>query len=222
MMLIHGEDTAKSRGFLNSVVKDFQSQGYEISTVSGVKIDSLELEALSSGQSLFGEKRLIITEGFYSAKKNKEIKWPPGLETIFYESGKLSTVPKDANLEIKTFDFEPVVFKFLEALSAHNQKVFLPLFGKYLRATVAEVAFTMIVRQFRFIILSLDNGKEKPTDYLNLAPWQAAKIRRQAGSFGQENLTGIYAELLRIDEETKNGQSALPLESRLELLLLTI
>ena len=180
------------------------------------------MEDLGSAQSLFNEKRLIIVENFFSNKKNKDRKWPDGIETIFYESGKLSSLPKNILLEVKTFDLAPIVFKFLDSISPGNQQVFVPLYYKYLMSTPTELAFTMIVRQFRFMILSLEKGSDNPSDFSNLASWQLNKLKSQASKFEQEKLVLIYRNLLQIDEETKTGKSELPLESRLELFLLTL
>lgn len=222
MILIHGEDAAKSRDFLNSLRKDYENKNFQITTIPGDKVDTLIVEDLGSSQSLFNEKRLIIVEDFFSNKKNKDRKWSAGIETIFYESGKLSSLPKNIELEVRTFDFEPVVFKFLDSIYPGNQQVFVPLYYKYLMSTPAELAFTMIVRQFRFMILSLEKGSDNPSDFYNLASWQLNKLKSQASKFGQEKLVLIYRNLSQIDEETKTGKSELPLESRLELFLLTL
>ncbi len=105
----------------------------------------------------------------------------------------------------------------------NNTKVLLPLYQKYITDVPAELALTMIVRQFRFLILSLQpEESEFPSDFMNLAPWLRKKYQIQALRFGQDNLINIYAGLLLIDEQSKNGQSPVSLESRLELFLLTL
>lgn len=103
------------------------------------------------------------------------------------------------------FKVNPVVFRFLDALKPGNQVAFLPLWREYLKNDPPEVAFVMIIRQFRLML--------NPAD---LAPWQAAKIRTQARNFPE--ISKIYKQLLEIDYRGKTSQ--MDLQTSLELFML--
>ncbi len=112
------------------------------------------------------------------------------------------------NLQTEEFKLPAVVFAFLDALKPGNQKIFIPLWQKYIASEVPEVAFTMVIRQFR---LMLDPG--------DLAPWQAGKIAAQAKLF---NGPAVYKKLLQIDYQIKSGHMPFDLRTALELWLLTL
>ncbi len=117
------------------------------------------------------------------------------------------------DLKVEEFKIDPVVWRFLEALRPGNQPIFMPLWQKYLLTDPPEVAFIMIVRQFRLML--------NPNDS-TLASWMQRKITAQANTFGEARLKAIYKKLLDIDYAFKSGQSVVDFQTSLELFLLTL
>lgn len=120
---------------------------------------------------------------------------------------------KFPDLKVEEFKLPPVVFQFVDSLKPGNQKIFLPLWQKYLSREVPEIAVSMITRQLRLML-----NPESP----DLAGWQKAKINSQATAFGKERLVQLYKKILEIDYQVKSGTSATDLVTSLELLLLTL
>lgn len=116
---------------------------------------------------------------------------------------------KFPDLTIEEFKINPVVFKFLDNLRPGNQSVFMPFWQEFLKQDPPEVAFVMIVRQFRLML-----------DPRELQPWQIGKIAAQAKLF--KSISEIYKKLLEIDYHIKTGQSVVDLRTALELLLLSL
>lgn len=138
-------------------------------------------------------------------------------QVVIWVDKKLSTTQikdlekKFPNLKVEEFKLDPVVFKFLNALAPGRQAVFLPLWQRYLTTEVPEVAFIMLVRQFRLML--------NPADP-DLLPWQKKSTAAQAKAFG--SLGKIYKQLLDIDYQTKTGLAAVDLRTRLDLFLLKL
>ena len=185
-ILLHGENSLASRNRLTQLKSSFDGEVVEVTDPSQV------VET-----SLFESKRLFVVwqDKKISATQIKELE------------------KKFENLSVEEFKINPVVFKFLDSLQPGTQKTFLPLWQEYLKNDPAEVAFVMLVRQFRLMI---------DPDNADVQPWQKNKIKSQADLFGQNRLIQIYKKLLDIDYQTKTGQSLVDLRTALELLLLTI
>ncbi|MBI4100026.1 hypothetical protein HY440_03395 [Candidatus Microgenomates bacterium] len=184
-LLLHGDNITASRARLTGL----RESGPVVELA--VTDQPPQVTSLFSGEStvvIWSDKKLSATQ-----IKDLEKKFP--------------------DLAAEEFKPDPVVFKFLDALKPGNQRVFLPLWQKYIMVEEPEVAFIMVVRQFRLML--------NPHDP-DLASWQKAKLASQAKSFGQPKLEQIYKQLLEIDYQTKSGRTVVDLKTSLELLLLRL
>lgn len=183
---LHGEDTVASRIRLSELKS---AKNKEVVEIADPK-DMVE-------SSLFADSRQFVL-WFDKKLSVAQIK---DFESKF---GKLS---------VEEFKVSPIVFKFLDSLAPGNQKNFMPLWQAYLRTQPAEVAFVMLVRQFRLLLNLADP---------DVQPWQKGKLASQAKLFAPSQLKTIYQKLLLVDYQNKTGSGIASLSTALELLLLSI
>lgn len=223
--LLHGENTAASRNRFQ------QLQDEAIGTVISLDLSSqMGSDPLAALQAtgLFSETQFAAIENAISTKSLEKL-IPYGLsDAVFWEGKKLTPTqitsfskifPKGTVLEFKV---DQVVFKFVESIRPGNTREMVTLFHQYLKTDVPEIIFTMIVRQFRFLILASTNEKNGPEEWLK-ASWQKAKLAAQAKAFSPTVLREKYQQLNDIDFRNKTGQLVEgSLERALELFLLTL
>ncbi len=106
------------------------------------------------------------------------------------------------------------VFDFVDALSQGNGKAAQKLLHRLLEDEDAFALWGMTIRQFRLLlqareILDARGNQDDVARALGVHPFVAEKTTAQASRFSMEALENIYRRLLRIDEEAKNGQTAL-------------
>jgi DNA polymerase-3 subunit delta len=116
---------------------------------------------------------------------------------------------KDVN-ELTPLLEERNIFELVDALGNRDRKTAIGVFHQLLVDQDQMRIFSMIVRQFRLLLLTREimdhNGKEADiARRLKLHPYVARKISNQARSFSQNQLDTIYRLLLEIDSETKTG-----------------
>ena len=233
MLILHGENTVFSRKELNSLKE--KNNDKEIIFLNGKNLKLTELKEALETQSLFGMEKLIIIENFLSklknlrsGTKNPEINYliqQKHLKNlIFWEDKEInkSLLSLFKKAEIKFFKVERLVFSLVESIKPNNAKVVIDLFKKILLKNPMEIIFSMIIRQFRLLILIKSGTKNGPLEFLRLAPWQKQKLTNQAKFFTMEELRKIYKRLLEIDYNNKTGQSCFDLAKTLELFIIEI
>jgi DNA polymerase-3 subunit delta len=124
-------------------------------------------------------------------------------------------VVEDDVEELTPYFQERSIFELVDALGNRDRKKAVEVFHRLLADQDQQGIFSMIVRQFRFLILTrgiLDhNGGEaeiirqlSPKPF-RLPPFVASKIITQARHFSRSQLDAIYHLLLNMDLETKTG-----------------
>ena len=116
---------------------------------------------------------------------------------------------KDVN-ELTPLLEERNIFELVDALGNRDRKTAIGVFHQLLVDQDQMQIFSMIVRQFRLLLLTREimdhNGMEADiARRLKLHPFVARKISVQARRFSQNQLDTIYRLLLEIDSETKTG-----------------
>ena len=121
---------------------------------------------------------------------------------------------KDVN-ELTPLLEERNVFELVDALGNRDRKTAIGVFHQLLVDQDQLRVFSMIVRQFRFLILAreiLDHngGEQEIKSQLSPHPFRmpsflARAIIAQARHFTQSQLDGIYRRLLNIDSDLKTG-----------------
>ncbi len=117
---------------------------------------------------------------------------------------------------------EASIFALVDALGQGNARRAQQRYHQILRDRDAFQIFGMIVRQFRLLLQAralLDQGAQVKTiqDELQLHPFVAEKITRQARNFRLPTLENIYRHLQKMDVAAKTGQ--MPLELAIDLFI---
>lgn len=220
--LLHGENTIKSYQRLIELQEKYKTAGLEINVLEAAKVNKVTWEQFLSQDSLFSASFLVIS----NFSGNKEIDF--SLLDLFdgpiilYERKKLSTLPKIKNLVEEKFDPPSVMFKFVESIAPGNALETIKLFQETIADQPVEVVMVMLVRQIRMLMLAKSDSTTGPSEWTIMKDWQKGKIMSQAKKFELYKLKNIYSNLLKIDFEIKTGKSPVKLETRLELLLLSI
>ena len=225
LTILHGDDIVASRNKLTSVADSFR--GYDRLNFVGKNTDITDVIQAFEAQSLFGQKKLILLEEFLETKDKlliasllNHLKKDQAHEVIFWEPKEikgelLALFPKS----VQTFFFkqEQPLFRFLDAIGPGNAKQMISLFHEVIKRESAELVFYMIIRQFRLLLGVTSGGAI--SEVKRLAPWQKARLERQARQFSSEKLIIFYRKLFQIERETKTGLNALPLSVSLDLFL---
>jgi len=220
-----GEDIISSRKAFLEHLERLKNEDFEIYRVAGKDITEESLALLSSPTSLFGQKRVLVIEnllaGTKSKEKNKIIQIVSLLNCalVLWENKNFTKGDqlKYPNFVFKNFKLPQVLFKFLDSLSPKKINDNLRLFREAIESTDPNFLFLMLIRQIRLLILASDKN-----DLLKLAPWQKAKLQKQAQFFSLDELKQINRRLLQIDFEQKTSRTPFLIEKQLEILLTEI
>ncbi len=114
------------------------------------------------------------------------------------------------------------VFAMVDAIGQRNGSQALQWLRQLLQDDPAIYAFSMIVRQFRLLLLTKEAqaNHQDPKDVLHLHPYVAGKIIAQARNFSLVDLEKIYHRLSEMDIASKTGQENL--EVSLETFVTTL
>ena len=239
LTIIHGDDTTKSRNyFIDLKTKIPNSQ-----TFDGNEIDPTSLTQIVEGGSLFSDEKNIFIENLLVKKKNSaEYKLIYEILTSTYESlnlvlweGKeidkgILTSFKNAN--VKIFKHPSVLFSFLDSIKPDNSKILLQFFYETLKTMDEEVVFYMLVRHFRLMIaiteasnttddthMKISDTKSEISELKRLAPWQNAKLKKQATLFSITALLKHYNRLFEIESASKTGNLPHSLRTSIDIFL---
>jgi len=218
-----GDDIVSSRKAYIDQIELFKNQGFEVENIPAKDVDEVKLENIFGSPDLFGNSRILTTEGFLSGpkSKNKEKliqKISSFLSPIFvdWEEKEISKTEISKLREdtvIKNFKLPNLLFEFLDKLAPKNSEENLQKLQEVLQNIEPGLVFSMIVRQIKLLILAVEDELD------TLAPWQLAKIKRQSKLFSLEKLIKIYQKLLNIDFNQKTSGSPFDLSSELDLLI---
>jgi DNA polymerase-3 subunit delta len=109
---------------------------------------------------------------------------------------------------------EEDIFAMVDAAAQRNPGKALFLFNALLRDQPVQYIFSMVVRQFRLLIIAKEIMREGGDDRsiaaeANLHPFVAKKLAEQAPRFSMDELEAIYCRLDRMDEQSKTGNATL-------------
>ena len=221
--IIHGEDVASSRKKLNDEKKKYEDR--EIFFFDGAKITIEEIILPFESRSLFKKNKLIIIENLLTGKigKDKEevikfiVKKRSDLPVIIWAGKEIGKrvlhkyFPKAKSINCQ---YPKILFKFLDSLGTVPAFSALESFHKLLKQKEPEIIFSLLIRQFRYLIIVKDS---QVADIPFLQAWQIGKFKRQASHFSFSELISAYRNLLSIDAKIKLGKSPLNLEKHLDI-----
>jgi len=242
MIILHGDNTVSSRKELE-ILKE-KNKEKEIVVLNGKVLSLTDLKEALEAKSLFGIDKLIIIENILFKlrtkdlglrtrdqglrTKNLELEYlleKAGSENLVLWEGKeinKGILSLFKNARIKIFKIEKLIFSLVESLRPGNSKVIINLFRECLSNNPPEIIFSMIVRQFRLLILVKSGAKNGPDELKKIASWQKQRLTNQAKFFTMERLREIYQKLLDIDYKNKTGRLVYNLEKTLEIFLVEI
>ena len=129
----------------------------------------------------------------------------------------LDYVNRDRPIEVEDVeDLTPLkrqsdVFAMVDAMGQRNGPQALQWLRQLLVNDSPLYAFSMIIRQFRLLLLAKDAqvNQQDPQKALDVHPYVAGKIIAQARNFSQDDLEEIYHFLKDIDIASKTGKDNL-------------
>lgn len=227
ILLIHGEDAVSSRKILDDQKekhKDDERQYFE-----GSSLDLETILTCDQSQSLFQNSKTIIIEnllsGQLSNQKEKILSYLSSEQLtsniIIWEKGEISKSNIKKFLPYaKDILCQPpqMLFKFLDTMF-DNPVSSISLFHNVTSIREAELVYSMLVRQFRYLIIARDMGAVGLSD---MQRWQAEKFVRQAMQFDLNKLISFYRFLLSIDYQIKSGQTPYSMTELLDIFLLNL
>ncbi|MBI3981197.1 hypothetical protein HY345_04330 [Candidatus Microgenomates bacterium] len=223
MILLHGDDTEKSRAHLSKIKQDYE----EIVTLDGKNLQQSDLLQALEGASLFGDKKLVIVEGLFSKKKEEQIfiylknnSFPNLVLWEGKEITKRDQMLLGSKFSVYSYKLPALIFKFVDLVGTGKIKEALVIYDELLEQVAPEVLWFMLVRQWRFMLLAKKTDEEEPSDFQRLQVWQKAKLTQNGKAYTLDKLKAFYRQLLRISYREKSGAANLPLEKQLEMLLL--
>jgi DNA polymerase III delta subunit len=210
--VIYGDDIEKTRNLFIEKKKEFmnseaflmneKSQYNDlmnyISTISFFEQKKIVfIENLSNNQSEVNKAKIL--ELILNTKKDNDyIIW----ESKSFTDQKIKSIYKDS-IYIK-IDLPKQIFKFMDALNNTHKKHIMTIFDEVVKNVEPEIIFSMLVRQFRLMIIAKDNPTSLKSE---LAPWQISKLNKQVQSTDIIELKNQYRQLLAIDINLKTGRT---------------
>lgn len=228
--LFHGELIEASRKELTTLKEKYR--GGEVVSLEGKSLTAADLIQATESGSLFGNNRLVVVENLFSRRLKKKTqdfeeftqlisRLSREAEIVFWEEKEqpktiLGLFPKSADIAL--FRPERMIFTFVESLKSGNTEIMLDNFHLAIKKDVPELIFTMIIRQFRYLLMV----KELKKEVKELTPWQLTKFMRQAEYFTLEKLIDLYRKILEIDVKIKSGETPFSLTQEIRLFLMEI
>jgi len=222
MLILHGENTAQSRQYLNKKITNFKG---EVIKLEGEKISLTELQQAVESQSIFFPDKLIIIFGLFSRKPGKEkeklltyCRKEDPRNLIIWEGKKIDgrILSHFSGARVELFELPKIVYKFLDALSPIKRGYSLILLHRCLKRELPQRVFYFLCRHIENLITAADLGRSGLKEFPS---WKQEKLIKQAKTLGLERLIKIYEMLLEIDYQQKTGQSPFSLISSLDLLI---
>lgn len=222
LVIIHGEDTVKTRQELTRVITASKAKGYQdIVQLHGATLSLDELLQNMESHSFFSDtKRLTVIEDLHKMKSKTNLKeileylstdgqpYP----CVLWESKELTAtqLKKFPEAKVIVAKVSAIIFKLTDELLPHtNPTKLLPLLSAACANDTAEMVLVMLTRQIRMMLQTFDPNAKLP-------PWQKAKLTKAAQGFGQDKLITMHHQLAQIDTQNKTGQLASTLQSELE------
>ena len=218
LTLIHGTDTITSRDYLNELI----TKEKNLVRHDGAKLTPEQLTLDLQPTTLLGSNNLLLIENLFSRKDltgkkallnllnaNRDI------DVVLWE-GKpvaktdLALLPK---AQAKEFILRPRVFAFLDSLGKPAPAVLTAFHQALEQDPVEKLMATLATRLRQLLIAQVD------PDHLSAQGFYRSKLIGQSHQFSKVKLEKLLRQLLSLDFAQKTGQTTLPPQAQLELLL---
>jgi DNA polymerase III delta subunit len=226
--VIHGDDTASSRGLLHSL----KEKSPDSPVLKGSSVDLTSLAQLFESDNLFGSSTTIFIEDLLTSKKQSSdqdailsyLNKHSEENIIYIWEGKEVTktvLNKLQHVASRLYKLPQSLFQFLDSISPQSKKGSLLLFHRTIATAEPELVFFMLIRHFR-LLLALSKEEAAIDEVKRMSPWQKTKIKKQAASFSQEALKKHHRQLHEIDHSHKTGASPYPLSTSIDIFLMSL
>ena len=228
LTIIHGDDIEKSYQELRRIKESIHDT--EVRILDGKHLTTTELTEALQSSSLFGKDVSIVVERLLSTVNKKAAIYGQLVDIIhqssstsdivLYETKELdkTTLGKfDKNATVRVYMVPRIIFEFLDGLHTGNVPSSLVRFQTIAAHEPVEIVFSMIVKRFRYLIQLSDGITPE-----GVAPWQAARLTRQARFFTMEKLVSMYKKLAAIEVMVKTGGSPFTLSQHIEQFIISL
>jgi DNA polymerase III delta subunit len=221
IIILHGENTVKSRDHLVQLTREARADGKEVVQLTASKLTPADLESALQKTSLFGTQQLVVIEELHSLPKSNrknrlvEIVSQANVDVILWEKRELTKamLGKFPKAQIKYFKITNSLFAWLDVFSPKTPKPKqLTLLQQAVQTNGEHMCFVMLARQIRLLIQIKDGGTPAGP------PFMIAKLKKQAQDFSLEKLLTVHDHLFMMDQAAKTSQSYLSLGQELDLL----
>jgi len=229
LTLIHGDDAVSSRKAFRDLLA--KNPDCEKIFLDGIKLTFTDIISAADSLSLFAQKRLVCIENLLKRPSGSEkdkildffkTRGDISAEIIIWEEDEIGKAVISKYFSRAKVIFCPlpaVLFKFLDSIGEKPVTQVLSMFHELLATREAEFIFSMLVRQWRYLIIACDL---KEAGLADLPAWQAHKFVRQASFFKLRELISAYRQLLSLDARVKMGLNCLPLSDLLDIFFVSL
>lgn len=228
LTIIHGDDTVSSRKKAKDLME--KNPNCEKIYLDGAKITLTDIISAADSLSLLAEKKIVYIENLLkrpaSSEKDQILDFLKTRETtaeiIMWEGqevGKAVVSKYFGHAKVIFCPLPAILFKFLDAIGEKPVDDVLAMFHSLLTTSEVEFIFSMLVRQWRYLIVASDL---KELGFTGLPSWQAHKFMRQASFFQLKELISAYRQLLSLDARVKMGLTCLPLSDLLDIFFVSL
>ncbi len=228
LVIIHGDNVASSRRKLAELVCEYND--HEKVVLDGRKLSLEELVLACESSSMLFTRKLVVIENLLGSPKNKN---KESILSYLNDEGENTNIIiwEDKKVDKRTFvsaikkykEYAVMLpanlFKFLDSIGVDQRNLTVGMFHSLLATLEAEMIFSMLVRQWRNMIIAIDANKLNPA---GLASWQLGKLRAQARFFGNNKLISSYRTLLTIDYKIKSGLTPFSMRQLLDIFFLNL
>ncbi|MBI1862993.1 hypothetical protein HYS00_02650 [Candidatus Microgenomates bacterium] len=223
LTIICGEDSVKSREYLQSLIAQYKKKSINPQFVSKEDLPKLAQPDVQS-MDLFGNESVYVIENLNKILGRKSAKdtWWNALEAIqrnpqvILLDWEKETSLRDLRIgkmgTVKEFKPDANVFMFVETCAPKNLERFVMLLDKVATPQNEMLIYILLTRHIRNLLL-IALG-DPPA---SLQPWQRGKLAAQAKLWDPTQLTDFYDKLLAIEVSLKSGKSIYSLKESIEI-----
>lgn len=228
LTLIHGDDVVSSRKALEELKMKFPS--FERVVFPPEKANLTDIVTAFDSMSLFTNQKLIIIENLITGPANRDkeeilkalINNKLGAEVVLWEGKEVSKTTTNNYFSAAKVIFcrlPAVLFKFLDSIGEKPLPTILSMLEKLSDERGSEFIFTMLIRQWRNLLVARDLGM---SGFTGVPAWQALKFINQARYFDAKNLISSYRLLLSLDIKVKRGKTPYSLRELLDIFFVSV
>jgi len=210
VVIIHGEDTARSRGLLTTFQK-------KLNLKNKIELDILacttqDISNALNTTDLFGEFPLVIVDVTNAGRKNLEehltiIKKASKKTNIVIYSGKALSTANIFIKNIKDLDakiIESNAFKFADAVFSKNRTLAYKELERLVLDDVDPIyeIFPALVWKLRMVSYAIFNSAE----FEKQKPYVKQNAEQLAKNYTQEEIKVIYKVFYELDKKAKTGE----------------